>query len=46
MSRTSGRAVRRGHPDFAIAFASIDPSRGAEGVREATRLVAAGACAG
>ena len=30
------------HPDFAIAFASINPSRGAEGVREARRLVDAG----
>src|SRR5580765_5746306 len=28
--------------DIAIAFASIDPARGAEGVREARRLVASG----
>ena len=32
--------------DIAIAFASIDPSRGAEGVREAKRLVAAGGIRG
>ena len=30
------------HADIAIAFASIDPGRGAEGVREARRLVASG----
>jgi uncharacterized protein len=30
------------HADIAIAFASIDPSRGPEGVREARRLVATG----
>ena len=30
------------HSDFVIAFASINPSRGAEGVREARRLVDAG----
>jgi uncharacterized protein len=30
------------HADIAIAFASIDPARGAEGVREARRLVASG----
>src|ERR1700746_3129339 len=30
------------HADIAIAFASIDPSRGAEGVREARRLVNGG----
>jgi predicted TIM-barrel fold metal-dependent hydrolase len=30
------------HPDIAIAFASIDPSRGPEAVREARRLVASG----
>jgi uncharacterized protein len=30
------------HADVAIAFASIDPARGAEGVREARRLVEAG----
>jgi predicted TIM-barrel fold metal-dependent hydrolase len=30
------------HPDIAIAFASINPHRGAEGVREARRLVEAG----
>src|SRR5439155_26534906 len=34
------------HADIAIAFASIDPSRGAEGVREAKRLVAAGGIRG
>src|SRR5262252_7203188 len=31
------------HADIAIPFASINPSRGAEGVREARRLIAAGA---
>jgi predicted TIM-barrel fold metal-dependent hydrolase len=30
------------NPDIAIPFASIDPHRGAEGVREARRLIAAG----
>jgi predicted TIM-barrel fold metal-dependent hydrolase len=30
------------HADIAIAFASIDPARGAEGVREARRLLASG----
>jgi predicted TIM-barrel fold metal-dependent hydrolase len=30
------------HADVAIAFASIDPHRGAEGVREARRLVGSG----
>jgi predicted TIM-barrel fold metal-dependent hydrolase len=30
------------HADIAIAFASIDPSRGSEAVREARRLVATG----
>ena len=30
------------HPDVAIPFASINPSRGAEGVREARRLVSGG----
>jgi predicted TIM-barrel fold metal-dependent hydrolase len=30
------------NPDIAIAFASINPARGAEGVREARRLVEAG----
>ena len=30
------------HPDVALAFASIDPHRGAEGVREARRLVESG----
>ena len=30
------------NPDVAIAFASIDPHRGADGVREARRLVVAG----
>ena len=30
------------HADVAIAFASIDPHRGADGVREARRLVASG----
>ena len=30
------------HPDVAIPFASINPSRGAEGVREAKRLVSGG----
>ncbi len=32
--------------DIAIAFASIDPTRGAEGVREARRLVSSGAVHG
>ena len=31
------------HADIAIPFASINPSRGADGVREARRLIAAGA---
>ena len=31
------------HADIAIPFASVDPKRGAEGVREARRLIAAGA---
>ena len=30
------------NPDIAIAFASIDPTRGPEAVREARRLVASG----
>jgi predicted TIM-barrel fold metal-dependent hydrolase len=30
------------HPDIAIAFASIDPTRGPEAVREAKRLIASG----
>jgi predicted TIM-barrel fold metal-dependent hydrolase len=30
------------HPDIALAFVSINPVRGAEGVREARRLVATG----
>ncbi len=30
------------NPDIAIAFASIDPNRGADGVREARRLVSEG----
>jgi predicted TIM-barrel fold metal-dependent hydrolase len=34
------------HADIAIAFASIDPARGAEGVREAKRLIASGAIHG
>ena len=34
------------HSDIMIAFASIDPARGAEGVREARRLVASGAVRG
>jgi predicted TIM-barrel fold metal-dependent hydrolase len=34
------------HSDIAIAFASIDPSRGAEGVREARELVQAGGIRG
>src|SRR2546422_11706656 len=34
------------HADIAMAFASIDPSRGAEGVREARRLVAGGGIRG
>jgi predicted TIM-barrel fold metal-dependent hydrolase len=34
------------HSDIAIAFASIDPSRGADGVREAKRLVAGGGIRG
>jgi predicted TIM-barrel fold metal-dependent hydrolase len=34
------------NPDIAIAFASIDPARGAEGVREARRLVSSGAVRG
>jgi predicted TIM-barrel fold metal-dependent hydrolase len=34
------------HADIAIAFASINPARGAEGVREARRLVHAGVVRG
>jgi uncharacterized protein len=34
--------VAAANPDVAIAFASIDPHRGAEGVKEARRLVSAG----
>jgi uncharacterized protein len=34
------------NPDIAMAFASINPSRGAEGVREARRLVDAGVVKG
>jgi predicted TIM-barrel fold metal-dependent hydrolase len=34
------------NPDIAIAFASINPARGAEGVREARRLVSSGAVRG
>jgi predicted TIM-barrel fold metal-dependent hydrolase len=34
------------HSDIAMAFASIDPSRGAEGVREARRVVGAGGIRG
>jgi len=34
------------HSDIMIAFASIDPARGAEGVREARRLVDSGAVRG
>ncbi len=33
------------NPDVAIAFASIDPHRGAEGVREARRSSPSGSCA-
>ena len=35
-------AFAAAHPDIAIPFASINPSRGADGVREARRLVDAG----
>ena len=34
--------VAAANPDVAIAFASIDPKRGAEGVKEARRLVSSG----
>jgi hypothetical protein len=34
------------HPDIAIPFASLNPNRGPEAVREATRLVEAGAVKG
>ncbi len=34
------------HPDIAIAFASINPHRGEDGVREARRLVEAGLVSG
>jgi uncharacterized protein len=34
------------NPDIAIPFASINPARGADGVREARRLVEAGAISG
>jgi uncharacterized protein len=49
MPRLSNDAVvefARKNPDIAIPFASINPSRGAEGVREARRLVDAGAVKG
>jgi predicted TIM-barrel fold metal-dependent hydrolase len=45
MPRLSNDAVvefARKHADIAIPFASINPARGAEGVREARRLVADG----
>jgi predicted TIM-barrel fold metal-dependent hydrolase len=45
MTRLSNEAVIQfaaDNPDIAIPFASINPSRGAEGVREARRLVSAG----
>jgi predicted TIM-barrel fold metal-dependent hydrolase len=35
-------AFAAGNPDIAIAFASINPARGGDGVREARRLVDAG----
>ena len=34
------------NPDVAIAFASIDPHRGADGVREARAWSRRGSCAG
>jgi predicted TIM-barrel fold metal-dependent hydrolase len=34
--------LARQHSDFMIAFASVDPTRGAEGVREARRLIQLG----
>jgi len=34
------------HPDFVMAFASVDPTRGPEAVREARRLVDAGVVCG
>jgi predicted TIM-barrel fold metal-dependent hydrolase len=39
-------AFAAGNPDIAIAFASINPMRGPEGVAEAKRLVSAGAVHG
>jgi predicted TIM-barrel fold metal-dependent hydrolase len=45
MTRLSNEAVIKfaaDNPDIAIPFASINPARGAEGVREARRLVSAG----
>ncbi len=35
--------LARQHSDFMIAFASVDPTRGAEAVREARRLIGLGA---
>jgi predicted TIM-barrel fold metal-dependent hydrolase len=39
-------AFAQSHPDVAIPFASINPNRGADGIREARRLVDAGAVRG
>ena len=47
--RVSNDAVvefARAHPDFVMAFASLDPTRGPEAVREARRLVEGGVVRG
>jgi predicted TIM-barrel fold metal-dependent hydrolase len=42
MSNDDVLAFAQANPDIAIPFASVNPNRGLEGVREAKRLVAAG----
>jgi len=37
-------ALAAANPDIMIAFASVDPTRGADAVAEARRLIAAGTC--
>jgi predicted TIM-barrel fold metal-dependent hydrolase len=46
VSNDTVAAFAADNADIAIAFASIDPTRGAEGVREAKRLVAGGGIRG
>jgi len=42
MSNDDVLAFAQANPDIAIPFASVNPNRGLEGVREAKRLIAAG----